>query len=24
VVRRKFSGAVDWTAPDVVEYLGKL
>ncbi|MGD0989975.1 MAG: TlpA disulfide reductase family protein [Candidatus Sulfotelmatobacter sp.] len=24
VVRRKFIGAVDWTAPDVVEYLGKL
>jgi cytochrome c biogenesis protein CcmG, thiol:disulfide interchange protein DsbE len=24
VVRRKFIGAVDWTAPDVVDYLGKL
>jgi len=24
IVRRKFIGAVDWTAPDVVEYLGKL
>jgi peroxiredoxin len=24
VVRRKFIGAVDWTEPDVIEYLGKL
>jgi cytochrome c biogenesis protein CcmG/thiol:disulfide interchange protein DsbE len=24
VVRRKFIGAVDWTEPDVLEYLGKL
>jgi peroxiredoxin len=24
VVRRKFIGAVDWTEPDVMEYLGKL
>jgi cytochrome c biogenesis protein CcmG, thiol:disulfide interchange protein DsbE len=24
VVRRKFIGAVDWTEPDIVEYLGKL
>jgi len=24
VIRRKFIGAVDWTAPDVVEYLAKL
>ena len=24
IVRRKFIGAVDWTAPDVVEYLEKL
>ena len=24
VVRRKFIGPVDWTAPDVMEYLGKL
>ncbi len=24
VVRRKFIGAVDWTQPDVMEYLGKL
>ncbi len=24
VVRRKFIGPVDWTAPDIVEYLGKL
>jgi cytochrome c biogenesis protein CcmG, thiol:disulfide interchange protein DsbE len=24
VVRRKFIGAVDWTQPDVIEYLGKL
>jgi cytochrome c biogenesis protein CcmG/thiol:disulfide interchange protein DsbE len=24
VVRRKFIGAVDWTAPDVLDYLGKL
>jgi len=24
IVRRKFIGAVDWTEPDVIEYLGKL
>jgi len=24
VVRRKFIGPVDWTEPDVIEYLGKL
>jgi cytochrome c biogenesis protein CcmG, thiol:disulfide interchange protein DsbE len=24
VIRRKFIGAVDWTEPDVIEYLGKL
>jgi cytochrome c biogenesis protein CcmG, thiol:disulfide interchange protein DsbE len=24
IVRRKFIGAVDWTEPDVMEYLGKL
>jgi peroxiredoxin len=24
VVRRKFIGAVDWTEPDVIEYLGKM
>ena len=24
VMRRKFVGAVDWTAPDVTEFLGKL
>ena len=24
VMRRKFIGAVDWTSPDVVEFLGKL
>jgi len=24
VVRRKFIGAVDWTEPEVIEYLGKL
>jgi len=24
VVRRKFIGAVDWTEPDVIEYLSKL
>ncbi len=24
MMRRKFVGAVDWTAPDVTEYLGKL
>lgn len=24
VVRRKFIGAVDWTEPDVIEYLGRL
>jgi cytochrome c biogenesis protein CcmG, thiol:disulfide interchange protein DsbE len=24
IVRRKFIGAVDWTEPDVLEYLGKL
>ncbi|HEY1657916.1 MAG TPA: TlpA disulfide reductase family protein [Candidatus Sulfotelmatobacter sp.] len=24
IVRRKFIGAVDWTAPDVIEYLEKL
>ncbi len=24
VMRRKFIGAVDWTEPDVIEYLGKL
>jgi hypothetical protein len=24
VVRRKFIGAVDWTEPDIVDYLGKL
>jgi cytochrome c biogenesis protein CcmG, thiol:disulfide interchange protein DsbE len=24
IVRRKFIGAVDWTQPDVIEYLGKL
>ncbi len=24
VMRRKFIGAVDWTAPDVTEFLGKL
>lgn len=24
VVRRKFIGAVDWTEPDVIDYLGKL
>ena len=24
VVRRKFIGAVDWTEPDVIEYLEKL
>lgn len=24
VMRRKFIGAVDWTAPDVVEFLGRL
>jgi cytochrome c biogenesis protein CcmG, thiol:disulfide interchange protein DsbE len=24
IVRRKFIGAVDWTAPDVMEYLEKL
>ena len=24
VVRRKLFGAVDWTEPDVIEYLGKL
>jgi len=24
VMRRKFIGAVDWTAPDVMEFLGKL
>jgi cytochrome c biogenesis protein CcmG, thiol:disulfide interchange protein DsbE len=24
IMRRKFIGAVDWTEPDVIEYLGKL
>lgn len=24
IMRRKFIGAVDWTAPDVTEFLGKL
>lgn len=24
VIRRKFIGAVDWTEPDVIEYLGRL
>lgn len=24
IVRRKFIGAVDWTEPDVIEFLGKL
>lgn len=24
IMRRKFVGAVDWTEPDVIEYLGKL
>jgi hypothetical protein len=24
VVRRKFIGAVDWTAPEVIDFLGKL
>ena len=24
VMRRKFIGAVDWTEPDIIEYLGKL
>jgi cytochrome c biogenesis protein CcmG, thiol:disulfide interchange protein DsbE len=24
VMRRKFIGAVDWTAPDVTEFLGRL
>jgi hypothetical protein len=24
IVRRNFIGAIDWTAPDVLEYLGKL
>jgi peroxiredoxin len=24
VMRRKFIGAVDWTAPDVTDFLGKL
>jgi len=24
IMRRKFIGAVDWTGPDVIEYLGKL
>jgi cytochrome c biogenesis protein CcmG, thiol:disulfide interchange protein DsbE len=24
VMRRKFIGAVDWTAPDITEFLGKL
>jgi hypothetical protein len=24
VVRRKFIGAVDWTEPDVIEYLSKI
>jgi cytochrome c biogenesis protein CcmG, thiol:disulfide interchange protein DsbE len=24
IVRRKFIGAVDWTEPDVIDYLGKL
>jgi peroxiredoxin len=24
VVRRKFIGAVDWTAPDILDFLGKL
>jgi cytochrome c biogenesis protein CcmG, thiol:disulfide interchange protein DsbE len=24
IVQRKFIGAVDWTGPDVIEYLGKL
>jgi cytochrome c biogenesis protein CcmG/thiol:disulfide interchange protein DsbE len=24
IVRRKFIGAVDWTQPDVIDYLGKL
>jgi len=24
VMRRKFIGAVDWTAPDIMEFLGKL
>jgi cytochrome c biogenesis protein CcmG, thiol:disulfide interchange protein DsbE len=24
IMRRKFIGAVDWTEPDIIEYLGKL
>jgi cytochrome c biogenesis protein CcmG/thiol:disulfide interchange protein DsbE len=24
VMRRKFLGAVDWTAPDILEFLGKM
>ncbi len=24
IVRRKFIGAVDWTEPDLIDYLGKL
>jgi cytochrome c biogenesis protein CcmG, thiol:disulfide interchange protein DsbE len=24
VVRRKFIGAVDWTEPEIIDYLGKL